>query len=196
MTLISTLRIAGLSTLLFALAGIAAAQGPVANTSTTSAELEMSALVETALQLNISTGTSGATVTGTTGNTGNGLFALDFGSVNGLGFATVRSSANVSVVADGTGATYTTPINLTPVYSGFTTESAIITVEEGESADQDLAREGGSAGGVAPVTTPVFAFTGASESLNERFVGFRIARTEAAGAKEATLVYTVTMTLD
>ncbi len=192
MTLINTLRIAGLSTLLFAFAGIAAAQGPVSNDTTTTSNLEMDANVQTALQLNISTGTGGATVTGTNAS---GLFAVDFGNVNGLGLGTPTSG--VSVAIDTTGATYTTPINLTPVYSGFTTETADVTVEAGASTNQTIAREGGSAVGVVAVTTAVAAFSdAASDSDNERFVGFRIARTEAAGAKVATLIYTVTMGVD
>lgn len=191
MTSTYALRIAGFSTLLFACAGIAAAQGPVANATTTTSELEMSANVQTALQLNISTGTAGATVTGSNAT---GLFAVNFGNVNGLGLGT--PTAGVSKTTDATGSTYTTPINLTPVYSGFTTETADVTVEQGASADQAIAREGGSAGGVAAVTTAVAAFSNAaSGSANERFVGFRIARTEAAGAKTATLIYTVTMAL-
>lgn len=189
MTLKNSLRSAAFFATVFACAGIAAAQVGPTNTNSTTSELEMSATVETALQLNISTHGSGATVTGSNAT---GLFALNFGTLNGMG--TGSPSANVSVVADGTGATYSTPINLTPVYTGFTTESADVTVEEGASADQAIAREGATAGTMSAVTTPVAAFSNAaSESNNTRYVGFRIARTEPAGAKEATLIYTVTV---
>lgn len=187
MTLTNTLRIAGLSILLFALAGIAAAQGPEIGNTTTS-ELEMSANVQTALQLNI----SGTLVTG---DEATGLFAIAFGNVNGLGLGTPTTGVTVTTV-DATGALYTAPINLTPVYSGFTTETATVDVEAGTSADQAIAREGANAGSVAAVTTQVNAFSGAvSDSLNARTVGFRIDRDEAAGAKEATLIYTITMDL-
>lgn len=191
MTLLNTLRIAGFSMLMFACAGIAAAQGPVVGSATTTSNLEMSATVQTAVQLNISTGTSGATVAGSDSS---GLFTLAFGNVNGLGLGT--PTANVTVSADATGATYSTPINLTPVYSGFTTETADVTVAAGGSADQAIAREGASATEMAAVTTSAVAFSNAaSGSNNERFVGFRIARTEAAGAKTATLIYTVAVAL-
>lgn len=187
MTLINTLRIAGLSTLIFACAGIAAAQGPAAGIVTNS-ELEMTATVATAVQLNISTGTGGATVTGSNAT---GLFALNFGSVNGLGVGGTQS-ANVSVVSDATGALYTTPINLTPVFSGFTVENARITVAAGVDANQDLAREGASAISTTLPTTPVEVIAGAaSGSTNARYVGFYIPRAEAAGVKTATLVYEV-----
>src|SRR5690349_17330907 len=129
------------STILLTGTGIVFAQsGPAIGTSTTS-ELEMTANVQTAVQLNISTANSGATVAGSNST---GLFTLNFGNVNGLGLGTPTSGVSVSV--DSTGATYSTPIRLTPVYSGFTDETADVTVEAGESADQGIAREGSSAG--------------------------------------------------
>jgi hypothetical protein len=176
---------------LFVFAGTAAAQGPVINASTTSSNLAMAATVQTAVQLNISTGTSGATVAGSNST---GLFTLDFGNVNGLGLGT--PTTNVSVTADATGATYTTPINLTPIYSGFATETADVTVQAGASANQTMAREGAAAVSVTAVTTAVAAFSdAASGSNNERFVGFRVLRTDVAGAKAATLIYTITVAI-
>lgn len=175
---------------MLAIAGTAAAQGPVADAAITTAELEMTATVQTAVQLNISTGTTGATVGGSNAT---GLFTLAFGDLNGLGTGATQN-ANVAVAVSGTGALYTTPINLTPIYSGFTTETADVTVEEGASDDQALAREGGTAITTAAVTTAVTAFSNAaSGSNNERFVGFFIARTTGAGAKTATLIYEVTV---
>ena len=184
MTLINTLRIAGVSTLLFACAGIVAAQGPTA-----SANLEMSATVQTAVQLNISTAVipAGAAVTGAAGS---GAFVLDFGNVNGLGIGT--PTTGVSVVVDATGALYSTPINVTPVFSGFTTETAGVGKTAGTDGDEDIAREGSTAlNMIAPATTAA-AFAGAtSGSTNIRYVGFRIDRTEVAGVKEATIIYDV-----
>lgn len=175
--------------LMFALAGIAAAQGPVANDNTTSSELTMNTNVQTSVQLNISTGTGGSTVSGSNAT---GLFSVDFGNVNGLGTGT--PDTGIAVLANGTGARYTTAINLTPVYSGFTTESADIDVSAGSSGDEDLAIEGDTAANATGVGAPRSAGTGlASDSNNERIVGFFIPRTEPAGAKSATLVYTITV---
>lgn len=193
MTLSNVLRCAGLSTLLFACAGIAAAQGPVANASTTTSELEMSAEVETALQLNISTGTGGAVVSGSNAT---GLFSIGFGNVNGLGVGT--PAAGVTVTTDSTGALYKTPINLTPVYSGFNGELADVSVIADSSGNSDLAREGNSGiSSSSTVGTSHSAFTAAaSGSNNERYVGFYVPRTEVAGSKTATLIYTVTMVIN
>jgi len=190
MTLTNTLRIAGSSMLLFVCAGFAAAQGQQFNTPTTTSNLAMSATVQTSIQLDISTGTGGSPVTGTNGS---GLFSIDFGVVDGLGLGTPASG--VSVSADGTGATYSSPINMTPTFTGFTNPAtASVTIDAGGDADQAIAREGATAGTMTAVTTNHASLTAVnSESVNERFVGFRISRTEEAGPKAATFVYTITV---
>ncbi|HEV8592714.1 MAG TPA: hypothetical protein VGQ55_11470 [Pyrinomonadaceae bacterium] len=191
MTLLNSLRPAVFSMLVLAFAGIAAAQGPVIGSTTTS-ELEMTATVQTAVLLNLSTGSGGATVSG---NSLTGLFSVNFGNINGLGLGT--PAAGVTVVADGSGALYKTPINLTPVYSGFVTETATITVEQSAGGDTALAREGNSsisAGSTVSTTTPAAVASGAaSGTAFERWVGMYAARNEAAGAKSATLIYTITI---
>ncbi len=193
MSLKDFLRYSFMLAALCVFAGTAAAQGPVADNDTTTSNLEMTATVQTAVQLNISTGAGGATVSG---NSSTGLFSIAFGNVNGLGLGT--PTAGVSVVVDSSGALYKTPINLTPVYSGFDTETADITVEAGTSGDEGLAREGSSAitSSSTVSATPVSVISNAaSGSNNERFVGFYIPRTEVAGAKTATLIYTITVQL-
>ncbi|HEV2913744.1 MAG TPA: hypothetical protein VGX92_10740 [Pyrinomonadaceae bacterium] len=186
------LRFGVLLAALFAFGGAAYAQGPVINGSSTTSELEMSATVQTAVQLNISTGAGGATVSGSNST---GLFSVSFGNVNGLGLGT--PAAGVSVVANGSGALYKTPINLTPIYSGFTTETATIEVEQDAAGDTALAREGNSsissASTVSTSTPASVASGGASGSAIERYVGMYVSRSEAAGAKSATLIYTITV---
>lgn len=192
MTFINSLRFAAFFTLLLACAGIATAQGPVVDGSSTTSELEMSATVQTAVQLNISTGAGGATVSGSNST---GLFSVGFGNINGLGLGT--PAAGVSVVNDASGALYKTPINLTPVYSGFTTETATIEVEQDAAGDTALAREGNSsinAGSTVSTSTPAPVASGAPSGVPiERFVGMYAARSEAAGSKSATLIYTITV---
>ena len=193
MSLKQILRSSFLFAALFAFAGTVAAQGPVSDNNTTTSNLEMTATVQTAVQLNISTGAGGATVSGSTST---GLFSIAFGNVNGLGLGT--PTAGVTVTVDASGALYKTPINLTPVYSGFDTETADITVEAGTSGDEDLAREGNASISSSSTVsgTPVSVISNAaSGSNNERFVGFYIPRTELTGAKTATLIYTITVQL-
>lgn len=173
-------------------ATFASAQGPASNAATTTSELEMSATVQTAVQLNISTGAGGSTVSGSNSN---GLFSVNFGNINGLGLGT--PAAGVSVVADSSGALYKTPINITPVYSGFTTETATIEVEQDAAGDTAMAREGNSSissGSTVSTSTPASVASGAASGVAvERFVGMYANRNEAAGAKSATLIYTVTV---
>jgi len=192
MTFRSPLRFAILLAALFVFGGAAYAQGPAVGASTTTSELEMSATVQTAVQLNISTGSGGATVSGSNST---GLFSLSFGNVNGLGLGT--PAAGVSVVADASGALYKTPINLTPVYSGFTTETATIEVEQDAAGDTALAREGNSSissSSTVSTSTPASVASGAASGVAiERYVGMYAARSEAAGAKSATLIYTITV---
>ena len=192
MNFCSPFRLALLLTALFVFGGAAYAQGPVVDASTTTSELEMSATVQTAVQLNLSTGSGGATVSGSNST---GLFSLSFGNVNGLGLGT--PAAGISVVADASGALYKTPINLTPVYSGFTTETATIEVEQDAAGDTQLAREGNSAissASTVSTSTPASVATGAeSGAAIERYVGMYVSRGEAAGAKSATLIYTITV---
>jgi hypothetical protein len=192
MTFRSPLRFLGLLAALFVFAGAAHAQGPALDASTTTSELEMSATVQTAVQLNISTGAGGATVSGSNAT---GLFSVSFGNVNGLGLGT--PAAGVSVVADGSGALYKTPINLTPVYSGFTTETATVEVEQDAAGDTALAREGNSSissASTISTSTPASVASGAASGVVvERYVGVYVPRTEAAGAKSATLIYTITV---
>jgi hypothetical protein len=192
MTFRSPLRFAILLAALFVFGGAAYAQGPAVGSATTTSELEMSATVQTAVQLNISTGSGGATVSGSNST---GLFSLSFGNVNGLGLGT--PAAGVSVVADASGALYKTPINLTPVYSGFTTETATIEVEQDAAGDTALAREGNSSissSSTVSTSTPSSVASGAESGVAiERYVGMYAARSEAAGAKSATLIYTITV---
>ncbi len=193
MSLKDFLRYSFILAALCVFAGTAAAQGPVTDDDTTTSNLEMTATVQTAVQLNISTGAGGATVSGSSST---GLFSIAFGNVNGLGLG--APTAGVTVVADSSGALYKTPINLTPVYSGFDTETADITVEAGTSGDEDLAREGNSgisSGSTVSATPASVISNAASGSNNERFVGFYIPRTEVTGAKTATLIYTITVQL-
>ncbi|MET0645804.1 MAG: hypothetical protein ABW208_04235 [Pyrinomonadaceae bacterium] len=192
MTFRSPLRLLGMLAALFVFGGAAYAQGPVVDASSTTSELEMSATVQTAVQLNISTGAGGATVSGSNAT---GLFSVSFGNVNGLGLGT--PAAGVSVVSDASGALYKTPINLTPVYSGFTTETATIEVEQDAAGDTALAREGNSSissASTVSTSTPASVASGAaSGAAIERYVGVYVSRTEAAGAKSATLIYTITV---
>jgi hypothetical protein len=189
----NSIRFASLYAALFVFASIALAQGPVAGTDTTTSNLTMNATVASTLQLNISTHATGATVSGSTDT---GIFAVDLGSVNGLGTGT--PATNVAVVADATGALYSTYITLTPVFTGFGAETAAITVSNGLGDNQGMAREDGAvitAGSTVGATPLVVAPAAATNVAIARHVGLYVPRTETAGGINAVLVYTITMHL-
>lgn len=187
----SAFRIAGIAGALFIFGGAVNAQGPgPSTTGATSSELAMSALVENSVQLNI-TANGGLAVTGTDAS---GLYAVDFGNVNALGTGT--AAAGVTVLVSANGALYSTPVTLTPVYTGFTTETATIEVTQDAAGDQ-IAREGNGVITEASIVdnvipTPVAAGIASNAPVN-RSVGVFIALAETTGVKTATLIYTVTM---
>jgi hypothetical protein len=188
---IKNLRYSFILLALCAFAGTAAAQDrPAVATPTTTSSLELGAEVQTTLQLNISGPAS------VSGDNATGLFSVAFGNVNALGLGSPASGVDEVVTATGT--LYKSEITLTPVFTGFGVLTADVTVEAGTSLDQGLAREGSTlsgTGGTAPTTTPGAAIiTGKATGVGTtREVGMFIAKTEVAGTKVATLIYTVTV---
>ena len=177
--------------------------GPQKNAASSSSQLNITANAVKAIQLDISTAASGATVVGNTGRTSTGVFSLDFGTVDGLGLST--GSANVTVdTTNPAGALYTTPVSLTPRYSGHGTSSSSISVmmsgTAGNASGRGAAREGASATTtVAPSTTLANIFTTAASSGTAvtRYVGVFVSNANGAsavsGALTAQLIYQVTV---
>jgi len=188
---------------LFAFAGAAAAQtGPVRNGLTSQSQLNLTANAQNALQLDISTSAGGATVTGATGNNSTGVFSLDFGNVNGLGIGT--PSTGVTVAVSGSGATYTSPISLTPRYSGHVNNSASISVvldgTAGDANGRSATREGAAAASVvAPssVVPNIFTTTATNGVSVTRYVGYFVSNANGGsavnGAMSSRLVYEITI---
>jgi hypothetical protein len=161
----------------------------------------VSANFQTTLKLDIATATTtaGAAVTGADDS---GIFSIDLGDVNGLGIGTPAS--NVTITAVSGGFTYTTPIKLTPVFTGFTNSVATITVGQDASDDansKNAAREGAAAATVAVLpaiaSARVVTTTAASDTAFERFIGVFVTTgnggVAVAGARTMNLVYTITV---
>ena len=188
---------------LFAFAGTAAAQvGPQRNGLTSQSYLNLSANAQNALSLDISTAAGGATVTGATGNASTGVFALDFGNVNGLGLG--APTAGVTVAVQAGGALYTTPISLTPRYSGHVNATASISVlldaAAGDAQGRTATREGAAAGSVAVVSTVVpniFTSAAVNGTAVTRYVGYFVSNANGGaavtGAMNSRLVYEITI---
>lgn len=191
--------------ILFVLAAIlvsanhAWAQGSCSNCSTVNANLTLTATAETAVTLTIDKSSGVQDVS----DNGSGAFSVSFGSVNGLGVGTPDSG--VTVEKSPTGATYTTPIIVTPAFSGFTSTTATVKVYQDSttsSASQSAAREGSSANGVASVPTVADSATtvsasAASSSGITRYVGVFVSNANGGGKVVGSLapkfIYTVTV---
>lgn len=190
---------------LLVFAGSVAAQsdlGPQKNSTSSSSQLNLTANAQTALQLDISTASGGATVVGATGNTSTGVFSLDFGDVNGLGLGAPATGVSVSVGASG--ATYTTPVSLTPRYSGFSTSSASVSVlldgTAGNAAGRSATREGAAAGSVAAPSTTVpniFTSSASNGTAITRYVGVFVSNANGGsavnGSLSSRLIYQITV---
>lgn len=147
--------------------------------------LTMNANVQSSMKLNI-TNNGGAAFTGA-----DEAWAVDLGNVSGLGIGT--PSTGVTKAAVSGGYNYSTAINVMPVYSGFGTQNATVTVTS-TGTDEAIALEGTSTTGtsLSPTAATVSALATSDVAL-PRIVGFFIAQNETAGAKTATLTYTVTI---
>ena len=182
---------------------LASAQvGPQVNALSSDSYLNLTANAQTAMQVDISTGAGGATVTGATGNSSTGVFGLDFGNVNGLGLGTPSTGVSVSIQSGG--AVYTTPITLTPRYSGFTSTTSSVSIMIDSSAGNAMgragAREGGTAAGVAAPSAlipNIFKTDAVSGTAFTRYAGVFVSNANGGsavnGAMNSRLVYQITV---
>jgi hypothetical protein len=162
-----------------------------ASKTTSSSQLNLSANAVRGIQLDISSAPGGVTVTGATGRSSTGVFALDFGDVDGLGLVTPAPGVSASVSASG--ATYTTPVHLTPIFSGFSSGTASVSVlldpTAGTAAGRAAAREGSGANSVVnpSSTATVFTSSAASGTTLTRYVGVFVSNANGAGAVSGSL---------
>jgi hypothetical protein len=174
------------------------AQGTCTNCTTVNSTLTLSATAETAIQLDVATN-GGATVSGSAG-----AFTVSFGNVNGLGLGTPATGVTLGTV-DSTGAIYTTPVSVTPTFSGFTSTTATVKVYQDSTtsaASQSAAREGSAAGSVATVPTTAGAATtvsstAATATAITRYVGLFVSNangsSKVVGALAPKFIYVVTV---
>lgn len=178
------------------------AQGPSVTSPSTS-NLTISATAQSALQIDIATSGGGATVTGAVGENSTGLFSVSFGNVNGLGIGSPTSGVSITS-RDSSGTLYTSPIKLTPYFSGFTSTTATVKVyqDAAASANSQAVREGSAAGSVASVPTSAGAAntvtaTAASGTDITRYVGLYISNanggSSVTGALAPKVIYEVSV---
>ena len=199
MNALKSLKALTLASAFFACVSPALAGGTATNSSSVNSSLTLNATAETAITLTISTGSGGANVS----QGGEGQYFVDFGEVNGLGIGT--PSNGVSVNVGGGGATYTTPITVTPTFSGFSETTATVKVYQDAGASgmsQSAAREGANAASVSSVpSSSEAANIVASEASNgagiTRYVGVFVSNANGGSAVNGSLapvfVYSVSV---
>ena len=181
----------------------ASAQGP-SITSPSTSNLTISATAQSALQIDIATDVGGATVTGAVGENSTGVFSVSFGNVNGLGIGSPTSGVSITS-RDSSGTLYTSPIKLTPYFSGFTSTTATVKVYQDASTSsnsQSAAREGSAPGSVAAVPTTALTAntvtsTAASGTDITRYVGLFVSNanggSSVTGALAPKVIYEVSV---
>lgn len=168
--------------MLFSMAGFAATFA-TGNTSSTSVSptLKVNVNVQNAVELTLSNGASGTHCNISAGAPQD--YQIDFGNVNGLGVGT-PTCGTVSTTA--TDATYVTDYQITPTFSGFTSNTGSIAI--GATAFSNpgtlTLKEGAAAGTVAavPVTPAVVVNNAASGTPITRYLGVTVTRVNGAGA--------------
>ena len=179
------------------------AQGP-SITSPSTSNLTISATAQSALQIDIATASGGATVTGAVAENSTGVFSVSFGNVNGLGIGSPTSGVSITS-RDSSGTLYTSPIKLTPYFSGFTSTTATVKVYQDATTSansQAAVREGSAPGSVAAVPTTALTAntvtsTAASGTDITRYVGLFVSNanggSSVTGALAPKVIYEISV---
>ncbi|MBC7796638.1 MAG: hypothetical protein H7Z37_07185 [Pyrinomonadaceae bacterium] len=187
-------------------AGAASAQAPIdlgpksgLGAISSSSQLDITATVQNAIQVDIDTASSGATVTGGTGSSSNGQFAVSLGTLNGLGVG--GPAPGVTATPSTGGVLYSTPVRLTPRFSGLLSNAATVTVRLDavnftNAAGLATVREGADAANAIPVTAVPLPVTTSAQNATpfNRTVGMFIPNGSTAvvnGTIQARVVYQV-----
>jgi len=162
--------------------------------------LNLTATIQTAIQIDISTASGGGTVIGGTGASSTGVFSIDFGNLNGLGLGSPAPGISTSVQSDGV--LYSSPVTLRPYFTGFLSNNASISVYAdplgSNAAGLAAAREGTSTSAmsaISPVTPNVFTTTANNGVALTRYVGLFVGNLSGvsvlSGATNVRYIYQV-----
>jgi len=195
---------------MMALSTAAFAGTQATNTNTVSPTLQVSATIQKAVRLTLSTGTAAVTHCAVVNNGGNPDYTMNFGTVDALGInagnCNLFGPANPGVDS----AIYWSDYNLTPIFTGqsvstntitaqvttnFTAANAAIVRDSANSSTVPTGAAQFTAMGVA--TADTIATNAANGTALTRFIGVAIAPTNGAGtltgAQSATVTFTLTV---
>jgi hypothetical protein len=195
---------------MMALSTAAFAATTATNSNTVSPTLQVSATIQSAVQLTLSTGTAAVTHCVVTPTGGTPDYTMDFGTVDALGINNGNCNKFAPTTPGTTNAIYWSDYNLNPVFTSQTTTNNTITAQvttdfaapNNIQIVRDSANSSTVPTGVAsftPVSTAT-ADTIVTNALNgstqTRFIGVQVLPTNGAGstgAKSATVTFTLTV---
>jgi hypothetical protein len=195
---------------LMALSTTAFAGTQATGTNTVSPTLQISATIQSAVQLTLSTGTSGATKHCVVGPGVGADYSMSFGTVDALAINGGACNNFAPTTPGVTNAIYWSDYNLTPVFtsqaaSANPTITAKVTTNFGATGDLTVVRDSANSNtlptGVAsftPVSTgtpDTIASAVVSGTALTRFIGVSVAPTNATGIPATVQTATVTFTL-
>jgi len=195
---------------MMALSTAAFAGTQATNTNTVSPTLQVSATIQRAVRLTLSTGTAAVTHCTVVNNGGNPDYKMDFGTVDALGInagnCNLFGPANPGVDS----AIYWSDYNLTPIFTGQPTTNNTITAQvttNFTAANASIVRDSANSStvpanaaaftAVGVATADTIATNAANGTALPRFIGVAIAPTNGAGtltgAQSATVTFTLTV---
>ena len=195
---------------MMALSTAAFAATTAVNTNTVSPTLQISATIQSAVQLTLSTGTAAVTHCPVTATGGAPDFTMDFGTVDALGI-NKGNCGNFAPTTPGVdNAVYWSDYNLNPVFTSQTvtanTITAQVTTDFGAPNNIQVVRDSANSSTVptgaasfTPVstaTTDTIVSNAKSGVAETRFIGVFVKPTNGAGtqgAKSATVTFTLTV---
>jgi hypothetical protein len=178
------------------------------NTNTVSPTLQVSATIQKAVRLTLSTGTAAVTHCAVVNNGGNPDYTMNFGTVDALGINAGNCNLFGPTNPGVDSAIYWSDYNLTPIFTGqsvstntitaqvttnFTAANASIVRDSANSSTVPTGAAQFTAMGVA--TADTIATNAANGTALTRFIGVAIAPTNGAGTLTGAQTATVTFTL-
>jgi hypothetical protein len=195
---------------IIALSTAAFAGTQATNTNTVSPTLQISATIQKAVRLTLSTGTAAVTHCAVVNNGGNPDYTMNFGTVDALGINAGNCNLFGPATPGVSSAIYWSDYNLTPVFTGQSTTNNTITAQvttNFTAANASIVRDSANSStvptgaaqftAVGVATADTIATNAANGTALTRFIGVAIAPTNGAGtltgAQSATVTFTLTV---
>jgi hypothetical protein len=189
-------------------------QATAVNTNTVSATLAISATIQSAVFLNLQTGTTAGIGHCTIAGGAGGAFTMNFLNVDGLGINNGCGNKFAPTTLGQTAATYFTDYNIIPAWAGLTETTGTITAKLGAATpagvslviptvvDTNSTPGSAAAFGTTLTTSATPVVSAGTNGLTEanadgatftRFIGLQVSPTATTGSFSSTVTFTLTV---